>query len=949
MDDTCAQLKNALACSGTPDKSWKSIRGRARIWFAKGELCSRAIWGRTALLFAVLCLVKLAVMISLRKYLFEIHWRVGAQPLLTWTNELAFYAFAVLGGLHLWRLGTRCMEAGAPMVRAANVCVLILGGGFILLTFHEGDKNYLVPVMFDVLNWKDMGWYFVLDFFFRKPFLAAWLLGYALVYYHLFRTRREQLILRVTAVCAAAYVALCLTDLAYYFNPLVVTDGIGIACLLCSTTTRRPLSSIWTGLLLFGAGSMLGLCYGLDFGLNLKSLDPSFVVLTGGSLVLLAGVTAFSWRRGFYGGWSWTLPFALAAFLLFANMNYGQAANYMNLLCAGLTLPRYFLGEFIVAGAMLMAAVAYRRWRPTGSMWWLDVVSLFLVALALVDLRLAGIMGIRLDWQALSLALGETPKMIWRMARPYFPAVSVLLLVVAAIYAVFLRTLLNVDGRRGSSNAPQLGSGLKFFLLTFVLLGLAGRWLLARDKAQGESALLLAETSPLWKRAVDRPLAEQKFVETARLLGMNQLVEPEPYVTRARRDLNVVLVFQESVYNQYLSLFNGSEDTEPLLSKYRDRMEIFPNFFSNFAGSIQSRFAAFTGIYPGRNFQEFTARRVEARSLFEVLHDQGYACSMFYSSSLDYTGFRDYLRGRGIDEMYDADTMPGERETAPVSWGLREEETLGAIQAQIKRYAAKNEKFFLTYLPAAPHHPYDGTPARFRKYHREKVNDFTPSYMNELLYMDWVIASIVDQLRDSGVLNKTLVVITDDHGEMLGANGGPVGHGWAVTPELANIPLIIMDPGRPGYHINYTIGSQVDLLPTVLDLLGIPTPADQLYQGTSLYFSSASAGRTIYLNSFCQYAIIAGDRLVCGTDGSGADGRSASNNSKKANAISNQGSRTIFVETAMPKGPQHSISDFNRFQENFLRNYSHYCQLIRGRERVTKRGMEPAPSQGLTR
>src|SRR6185295_7788194 len=108
--------------------------------------------------------------------------------------------------------------------------------------------------------------------------------------------------------------------------------------------------------------------------------------------------------------------------------------------------------------------------------------------------------------------------------------------------------------------------------------------------------------------------------------------------------------------------------------------------------------------------------------------------------------------------------------------------------------------------------------------------DFTPLYLNQLLYMDWVLASMVDQLKESGLLEKTLVIITDDHGELLGAQGGPIGHGWLLTPELANAPLIIMNPEQRRYRVNLTVGSQVDLLPTVLELLDIPLPTGQLYQ-----------------------------------------------------------------------------------------------------------------------
>jgi arylsulfatase A-like enzyme len=270
--------------------------------------------------------------------------------------------------------------------------------------------------------------------------------------------------------------------------------------------------------------------------------------------------------------------------------------------------------------------------------------------------------------------------------------------------------------------------------------------------------------------------------------------------------------------------------------------------------------------------------------------------------------------------------MPGRREN-PVSWGIPEEETLRAIQAQIKQCATNHQKFFLTYVPVAPHNPFDGTPKQFRKFSLKQVGDYTPLYLNELLYMDWIITSILDQLKDSGLLDNTLVVITDDHGEMLGENGGPIGHGWAVTPALANIPLIIMDPGRPGYRINDTIGSQVDLLPTILDLLGISIPEGQFYQGTSLYSDAAQSGRTIYLNSLQQYAVIKDHSFICGNRET-ETGSDVAPHPSQVFYIANNGARTVFLETNSMNESLPSISTFDKFQENFLQNYSRYRQTI---------------------
>jgi arylsulfatase A-like enzyme len=661
---------------------------------------------------------------------------------------------------------------------------------------------------------------------------------------------------------------------------------------------------------------------------KLDKLDPEFILLFGTSIVLFAGVTVLARRCGFYAGWSWLAPFAFSAFLLLINTNYTMAANYRNLLFQGLALPRYFLGAFGVTGIMLVIALCYSYRRPAASLWWLDIINLLLIALALIDLRLTQIMGVRLDWQVLKF--GDDPKMIWRMARPYLPSAGMLLLGMAAFYATALWRLRRWRQWAGKRLEPGNGSSGLFILLLFLLLGLAGRWLVSSDKALGETVVQLVETSPLWKKAVGRIMSKEAFLSTAQQLGLEQLVKPVfPAHSQPPRELNVVLIFQESSYNKYLSLFDGKEETQPLLSKYKDRMELFPNFFSNFAGSIWARFAAFSGLYPVQDFNDFTIKRINVKSIFDILHENGYDCSMFYSSSFDYTGFRDFLKGRGIDKMYDADTMPGQRKTAPVSWGLREEETLGAIQEQIKKYAAGNQKFFITYVPAAPHYPFDAIPDRFRKFHMGQIGDYSPLYLNELLYMDWVMTSIVDELKDSGLLDKTLVVITDDHGEMLGVDGGQIGHGWAVTPELENIPLIIIDPEKRGYRLNDTVGSQVDLLPTIMDILRIPVPPGQLYEGTSLFFKN-DTNRLVYLNSFSQYMIARDGELIWG-DRAAKTGDAASD-SERVFTITNDGAHTSFKDSHPSEAPKLFMARFDQFQENFLQNYSYYCEMMQQHE-----------------
>jgi arylsulfatase A-like enzyme len=132
-----------------------------------------------------------------------------------------------------------------------------------------------------------------------------------------------------------------------------------------------------------------------------------------------------------------------------------------------------------------------------------------------------------------------------------------------------------------------------------------------------------------------------------------------------------------------------------------------------------------------------------------------------------------------------------------------------------------------------------------------------------------------------------------------------------------------MDPGNPGYHINNTIGSQVDLPPTILDLLGLPASKRQLSQGKSLYSISSGSDRTIYVNSMRQYGIIMGKDMICGERET-----HRANKAQNVFVIGNQNSRTVYSETALEDISSPPIALFDRFQGNLLRHYSEYCKAV---------------------
>ncbi|MGB0134320.1 sulfatase-like hydrolase/transferase, partial [Dokdonella sp.] len=106
-------------------------------------------------------------------------------------------------------------------------------------------------------------------------------------------------------------------------------------------------------------------------------------------------------------------------------------------------------------------------------------------------------------------------------------------------------------------------------------------------------------------------------------------------------------------------------------------------------------------------------------------------------------------------------------------------------------------------------------------------------YDGEIAYTDSRLGFLLDQLDGMGVLDNTLIIMTADHGEGLSEHN-EVTHAVLAYNSTLHVPLIIRPPAgvvTPGTVIEERVGT-VDIVPTVLDLLGIPLPDD--LQGRSL-------------------------------------------------------------------------------------------------------------------
>lgn len=108
--------------------------------------------------------------------------------------------------------------------------------------------------------------------------------------------------------------------------------------------------------------------------------------------------------------------------------------------------------------------------------------------------------------------------------------------------------------------------------------------------------------------------------------------------------------------------------------------------------------------------------------------------------------------------------------------------------------------------------------------HQKTINTMKARYDEFIRYCDKAFEDFVTQLEARGKLKNTVIILSSDHGESFEHNilGHATGH---LYEQITNIPLIIKEPGQTEGKVIHDIVRQIDIAPTILDLVNIPIPS----------------------------------------------------------------------------------------------------------------------------
>lgn len=353
------------------------------------------------------------------------------------------------------------------------------------------------------------------------------------------------------------------------------------------------------------------------------------------------------------------------------------------------------------------------------------------------------------------------------------------------------------------------------------------RWALAAVLLLGASALP-SFTSPLLSaraRAASTTLAlttvealrpSLTAAESSVSPALNTRLEPL-HPNSARPPRNVVFLVLESMRASSTTIYNPALKTTPFLADLATRSTVVEHAYTLLPHSSKALVAILCGIEPNLRMPitEAIDDSIPARCLAELLGAQGYQSAFFQSARSNFENRTQLVRNMGFDDFFPGEQMDSTGFERANYFGFEDDIMLEPSRKWLEQL--KDQPFFATYFTLTPHHDYLA-PRRYGRLDFAE-DDTLNRYLNTLHYVDNFIKNIFDQYKAHGLYENTIFVLVGDHGEGLGEHGRHQ-HDNVIYQEGIRVPMLIFDPQDPtprriGYNANH-----LDLMPTVLKMLG---------------------------------------------------------------------------------------------------------------------------------
>jgi len=421
--------------------------------------------------------------------------------------------------------------------------------------------------------------------------------------------------------------------------------------------------------------------------------------------------------------------------------------------------------------------------------------------------------------------------LVWRMTRSAarislhkrFPAALLLTPVLAVLMFAMIRSTLDHHPANPSSVAFTTDSMINQLPLNSPYTLIYAVYEQYRD-AKGGAARY---------GKMDEKTVLEIVVDSAGLAGQVDLQSETPTMhnqaatRRLDRPLNLVIILEESLGSEFVGRLGGKNLT-PNLDALADEGIWFERLYATGTRSVRGIEAIVSGFPPTskRSTVKLTETQRDFFTIANVLEKQNYQTSFIYGGSAHFDNMRRFFMNNGFQTVIDQKDYENPQFTA--TWGVSDEDLF--LKAHEYFSGMGDQPFFSLVFSSSNHKPFE-IPAG-------KVDNRTgPDGPRDMAvaYADYAVGKFLTMARASNYWDNTVFLIISDHNSRVkGAHLIPVEH--------FHIPGVILG-GDIKPRLVPGITSQIDLLPTLLSLMGVDSRHPAIGRDLTLPEYSQGAGR----------------------------------------------------------------------------------------------------------
>lgn len=439
--------------------------------------------------------------------------------------------------------------------------------------------------------------------------------------------------------------------------------------------------------------------------------------------------------------------------------------------------------------------------------------------------------------------LGEVKSSVFSLMHPYFLLIytDIVLLALALLFSRRFRVWCKSLATARGTNRRLAGAGLALSLLLCVANIVSHRDSINEIKqAQGMGILnyeAYTAFAELLEEEVDPAEVTREAIDA--LKGVKPVAEPA--YRGVARGKNLIVIQLEAFQDFLIGLTVDGREVTPNMNRLAREGWYFPHFYQQVGqgNTSDAEFVVNTSLYIPRHraASEVYAEK-ELPGLPRLLAEHGYDTMTFHTNDAVFWNRKELYPALGFSRYYDR-AFFGDVDV--VMFGASDEVLYGKVAEELERLAAEGRPFYAMVVSMSGHHPFNLPRRKYRMELPERLEGtLVGDYIRAQNYADAALGEFVDRLKAAGLWDNSVVVIYGDHVGLpkysLTAYEKQLMKEWFGrdygVQDMLNVPLILHVPGT-GPQVFEGVGGQVDILPTLANLLGIPL-GDRIYFGQDL-------------------------------------------------------------------------------------------------------------------